>query len=132
MKVTVIKQSKVDVKSVLINVSPRHLDKEEKLVPLLRGDSWEVVVDLDSGKIRNWPKGEEREYYWKICDRGSYHLLDISDDIALSIINNYVPNNLLPGDYGDYLDLKINGDGVITNWLSNPTAEDFYSDDEED
>ena len=132
MKVTVIKQSRVDVKSVLINVSPRHLDEEEKLVPLLRGDSWEVVVDLDSGKIRNWPKGEEREYYWKICDGGSYHLLDVSDDIALSIINNYVPNNLLPGDYGDYLDLKINGDGVITNWLSNPTAEDFYSDDEED
>jgi hypothetical protein len=131
MEVTVIEKSQIEIKSVLININPRHLDEEEKPVPMLNGDSWEVIVDLESGKIRNWPQGEEREYYWKICDAGSYHLLDKYDKVALSINNNYVPNKLLPGDWGDYLDLKINGEGVITNWLRNPTADDFYSDDED-
>ena len=130
MKVTVIEKSQVEIKSVLIDINPRHLDEEEKPVPMLIGDNWEVIVDLESGKIRDWPQGEEREYYWKICDAGSYHLLDESDKATLSINNNYVPNNLLPGEWGDYLDLKINSEGVITNWLSNPTAEDFYKDDE--
>tara|TARA_R110000782_G_C14465324_1_gene373966 strand:- start:67 stop:465 length:399 start_codon:yes stop_codon:yes gene_type:complete len=132
MKVTVIEKSQVEIKSVLIDINPRHLDEEEKIVPMLNGDNWEVIVDLESGKIRDWPKGEEREYYWKICDAGSYHLLDKDDKAALSINNNYVPNNLLPGEWGDYLDLKINGEGVITNWLKSPTAEDFTSDDDED
>lgn len=132
MKVTVIEKSQVEIKSVLIDINPRHLDEEEKPVPMLSGDNWEVIVDLESGKIRDWPQGEEREYYWKICDAGSYHLLDKNDKVALSINNNYVHNNLLPGEWGDYLDLKINGEGVITNWLKNPTAEDFTNDDDED
>ena len=131
MKVTIIKKEEVEVKFVLIDINPRHLDEEEKPVPLLKGERWNVIVDISTGKIRDWPQGEEREYYWKICDAGSYHLLDENDRIQLSINNNYVPNNLLPGDYGDYLDLRINSEGVITSWLSNPTAEDF-NDDEED
>ena len=132
MKVTVIKKEQVEVKFVLIDINPRHLDEEIKPVPLLRGDTWEVIVDLETGKIRDWPQGEEREYYWKICDAGSYHLLDKNGEAALSIRNNYVPNNLLPGEWGDYLDLKINGEGVITNWLKSPTAEDFTNDEDED
>ncbi|MCJ8293543.1 MAG: hypothetical protein MJK15_03975 [Colwellia sp.] len=131
MKVTVIKKEEVEVKFVFININPRHLDEEEKPVPMLKGDTWDAIVDINTGIIRDWPQGEEREYYWKICDAGSYHLLDSDEQIVLSINNNYVPNNLLPGEWGDYLELKINGDGLITNWLSNPTAEDFYKDDED-
>ncbi len=130
MKVTVIKKEEVEIKFVLIDISPRHLGEEEKPVPLLTGDTWRVMVDINSGKIHDWPQGEEREYYWKICDAGSYYLLDENEEIALSIDNNYVPNNLLPGEWGDYLDLKINTDGIITNWLKNPTSEDFQLDDE--
>ena len=132
MKVTVIKKEEVEIKFVSIDINPRHLDEEEKPVPLIHGERWNVIVDIDTGKIRDWPQGEEREYYWKICDAGSYHLLDEDERIQLSINNNYVPNNLLPGEWGDYLDLKINGEGVITNWLSNPTSEDFNKDDDED
>lgn len=131
MKVTVIKKEEVEVKFVLIDINPRHLDEEEKPVPLLVGDTWRVMVDIDSGKIHDWPQGEEREYYWKICDAGSYYLLSESQEVVLSIDNNYVPNNLLPGEWGDYLDLKINGEGVITNWLKNPTSEDFNNDEED-
>jgi len=130
MKVTVIKKEELEVKFVLIDVNPRHLDEEELPVPMLNGDTWKVIVDIDSGEIRDWPKGEEREYYWKICDAGSYYLLDENEEVALSITENYVPNNLLPGEWGDYLSLKINKDGVITNWHKNPSAEDFYSDED--
>lgn len=130
MKATIKTEKEVNIKSVIIDVNPRHLDEEEKPVPLLVGAQWRVKVDIDSGRIENWPKGEEREYYWKICDAGSYYLLDETDEIVLSIDNNYVPNNLLPGEYGDYLDLKINSDGVITNWLYIKTLEDFYPDED--
>ena len=132
MKVTVIKKEQVEVKFVCIDVHPRHLDEEEKPVPMINGSKWLSVVDIETGKIIDWPQGEEREYYWKICDAGSYYLLDANKQILLSIIQNYVPNNLLPGEYGDYLDLKINGEGVITNWLKNPTSEDFTNDEDED
>lgn len=130
MRVTVIKKEEVEVEFVLIDINPRHLDEEEKPVPMLNGDNWEVIVDIETGKIRGWPQGEEREYYWKICDAGSYHLLDKEGQQVLSIHNNYVPNNLLPGEWGDYLDLKINADGIITNWYKKPTTEDFYKDED--
>lgn len=131
MKVTVIKKEEVEVKFVLIDINPRHLDEEEKFIPMLKGENWEAIVDIETGKIRDWPQGEEREYYWKICDAGSYHLLNEDEQPVLSIINNYVPNNLLPGEYGDYLDLKINGEGIITSWLENPTSEDFNNNEED-
>lgn len=131
MKVTKIEKTEVEVKFVLINVNPRHLDEEELPVPMINGDNWKVVVDIETGKIRDWPTGEQRDYYWKICDAGTYYLLDENETVLSSIVNNYVPNSLLPGEWGDYLDLKINADGVITNWYANPSADDFNEDDED-
>lgn len=125
-----IKQE-VKVKSVQLTVFPRHIDEEEDFVPLMNGSQFNAIIDLETKKIRFWPEGEEREYYWKICDSGSYFLLGEDDEIIASIIDNYVPNKLLPGDWGDYLDLKIDSKGLITNFPESPALTEFYGDEDE-
>ena len=77
----------------------------------------------------DWPKGEKRNLEMKICDEGSYYLLDENYETILSIEEDYVPNKLLPGSYGDYLKLHIGENGVISNWYSKPSIEDFLFED---
>jgi hypothetical protein len=31
-------------------------------------------------------------------------------------IQDYVPHEIVPGEYGDYVELEINSDGAIDNW----------------
>lgn len=59
----------------------------------------------------------------KACDQGTYELIG-SDDATLGIReDNYVPNDIIPGSYGDYIELKINIEtGQIVNW-KQPTPE---------
>jgi hypothetical protein len=43
--------------------------------------------------------------------------------------DGYVPNDLVPGSYGDYVELSINEEGVITNWPKNPSVDEFFDED---
>lgn len=98
--------------------------------PLREGKSWKAVINLATHTIENWPIGKALKFEdMKICDEGTYILLD-ADKKELARIEGYVPNNLLPGDYGDYLSLDIDENGVILNWLSNASLEDFEEDSE--
>ena len=45
--------------------------------------------------------------------------------------DGYVPNALLPGNYGDYLSLNINENGLITNWRPDANLSDFEEDDDD-
>jgi hypothetical protein len=60
----------------------------------------------------------------KVCDEGVYILLD-ADRKEITRRTGYVPNRLLPGDYGDYLSVDIDENGKITNWLKSPSLEEF-------
>ena len=44
------------------------------------------------------------------------------------MVNDYVPNKLLPPDdgYGDYIHLTIDENGKITNWYDEPSVEEFF------
>ncbi len=87
---------------------------------------WIWFWELDG---EDWPKGEKGNLEMKICDEGSYYLLDENYKTILSIEEDYVPNKLLPGSYGDYLKLDIGENGVISNWYSIPSIEDFIDED---
>ena len=39
--------------------------------------------------------------------------------------DGYAPNNLLPGEFGDYIELKIGPSGIVENWLSDADLSDF-------
>lgn len=99
-------------------VVPVRYDEEDipNNFPLRTGDKWGAVVNIDSGIIIDWPPQEEdKKLSMKVCDEGSYIILD-EDFNILKKIQGYVPHELVPGSYGDYIELEINKEGRITNW----------------
>lgn len=138
MKFIVTKPTEIDVQKVRIDISPRHIgngdDYDLQLdTPMLNEtkDSWQADVMIGSGQILDWPDGIELDLYCKVCDAGSYHLLDNEDNVIASIEDNYVPHGVVPGDYGDYVDLKIGSDGVIKNWPQKPDVSEFFKSDDD-
>ena len=67
-----------------------------------------------------------------VCDSGTYILYNAQEKEVARISRNYVPNDLIPGEYGDYIDLKINKEGFITNWPKGPDVSEFFKIDEDD
>lgn len=93
-------------------------DTEGK-IPLRMGKNWTPVIDLDNGRVMDWPEGITADVHYKVCDQGEYWLLDrVGNEIA-KYKSHYVPDDILcVGDngYGDYIIFNIGGDGLIANW----------------
>lgn len=90
-------------------------------------DRWVATINIDSGKILDWPIGKSGSVEMKVCDEGVYTLLDSDKRKVLEISYDYVPNKLIPerDGYGDYIKLCIDENGIITNWYKNPSIEEF-------
>lgn len=135
MKALVKIVKEVEIEKIIIDINIRYVgdsDDDDDVptdFPLLRGNQWNATVMIDSGQILEWPKGNEYEVYCKVCDAGIYTLIDDSGSVV-SIKDGYVPNGIVPGEYGDYVHLVINSDGVITNWPKYPSVDEFFCDDE--
>jgi hypothetical protein len=140
MKATIKKPIEVEIKTLLVRAGVRYWedtsvngidDEEGKLIPCRDGDYWCPKIDIDKGVITNWEKGKTAIVHYKICDDGTYDLLDEKEDCVLTK-EGYVPDILdLDGEsYGDYIIMTINEDGSIENWDNNPNINDFQ--DEED
>jgi hypothetical protein len=94
----------------------------------------EFTVNLKDHSIIDWKKKNGRSGYlfYKVVDAGTYTLLDENDKI-IKELNGYVPNHLIPepDGYGDYIELKVNPEGIITNWSKDDSFHEF-SDGSED
>lgn len=130
MKIEILVKKEVEITKVKVDVAVRY-DEEDipKDFPFRIGNMWSAIIDIDKGEIIDWPKGKKGNLSMKVCDQGSYFLLDADGNTVLSIEQDYVPNKLLPGEYGDYIDLHINENGTITNWYSEPSLSDFITED---
>ena len=126
MKIELLVKKEVEITMVKVDVAVRY-DEEDipNDFPMRKGNMWSAIINIDNGKILDWPMGQSGDLYMKVCDQGSYYLLDPHGNTVLSIEDDYVPNRLIPGEYGDYIDLKIDMNGIITNWKSKPSIEDF-------
>jgi len=132
MKLEIIEKKEVEAKFVKISVYVRYGEEDiPNDFPLRTGDMWNATIDLDTHQIQDWPQGETGDFSMKICDEGSYYLLDEQGNQIASIEGDYVPNSLLPGSYGDYLGLEIDENGFVTNWLENPTLKNFEGQNED-
>ena len=126
MKVKILVPNDVDIKFVRVEVAVRYDDEQIPYdFPLRNGDMWKATIDIDDGRILDWQDGKSGRLYLKVVDEGSYYLIDDEGNEVLSIEEYYVPNKLLPGKYGDYIDLNIDEKGFITNWYKNPSIFDF-------
>lgn len=68
----------------------------------------------------------------KVCDAGSYYLYDDNKEIVAGIVENYVPNRVIPGDYGDYISMEIDETGKVTNMPNPLDFSEFLANDEDD
>ena len=130
---TVIKiQKEVDVRKVVIDVRPRYIgDSDEDDMPTdfpgldETKTNWLCGVNIDTGQIEGWPIGDSRKLHIKVCDAGIYSLYDDQGNL-IAKKNGYVPNLLVPGSYGDYIEMDIDENGYITNWPKQPSIEEFF------
>ena len=134
MKATVKIEKEVDIKTLHVSAEVRYWedslvngreDAEGDLIPCRNGDNWEPVIDFDSGKIINWQLGTEADVHYKVCDAGVYELKD-EEGNTLVKKEGYVPEVMCPEEngYGDYIIMKIDEKGFITNW--QPHIDDFF------
>lgn len=129
MKAIIKIEKEVDIKYIRVEVAVRN----EALpvgFPFYKNDMWKAVIEIETGKILNWPVGIPAEIKLKVGDSGCYYLLDENENVIISREEQYVPNSLLPpiNGYGDYLELDINGDGNITNWYKHPSIDELIED----
>jgi len=92
-------------------------DTDGTLIPFREGDCWCPIIDIDEGKIINWPSSKEAKIHYKVCDACYCELLT-DQNVVVSKYDGYVPNILCPedGGYGDYIIMNVNGDGIINKW----------------
>ncbi len=132
MKATVLKPTEIEVKYVEIQI-PVYEDKIERYIekklPFLNGRIWTATIDIDTGVILNWPKGLVFDHIGdKVRDEGIYILRDGDFKEVARINKDYVPNELIPGDYGDYVELRdIDENGKIGNWPEKPCVDEFFT-----
>ena len=134
MKTTIKIEKEVDIQKVVIDVAPRHIgdDEDDDMPTDFPGlcdlkENWKCSVIVDTGQIEGWPVGDARTLHIKVCDAGLYTLYD-SEGNGVAVIDGYVPNGLVPGSYGDYIEMDIDENGIITNWPKRPDLSDFFED----
>ena len=82
---------------------------------------WCPVIDVNEGKILDWPEGFCLRTYFKVCDQGIYVYSNYDESaqiVSADCDEYYVPTWLDEVDdgYGDYLYISVNGDGSIEKW----------------
>lgn len=94
-------------------------DADGSLIPFREGDLWCPIIDLESGKVIDWPNGVTADIHYKVCDQGEYWLRDANGARVAKWRSHYVPDRFLcHGDagYGDYIIMTVETDGRILNW----------------
>ena len=93
-------------------------DHDGSMIPLRVGEDWCPTIRLEDGAVMNWPVGTTASIHYKVCDAGSYWLLNDQHEVIASRENNYVPDLLTVGSagFGDYIILNIDTGGLIEGW----------------
>ena len=66
---------------------------------------WQLIIDLETMKVLGWPNGVKADVFYKVCDDGTYFLLDDKQNILdekncyVPRILSYVENVTLPAPY---------------------------------
>lgn len=96
-------------------------DIDGSLIPCRNGYLWEPVIDLETGRIQDWPDGTSADVHYKVCDAGEYWLLDADKNRIAEWKGHYVPDNYLcqgADGWGDYIIFSVDEDGLIEDWTT--------------
>ena len=75
---------------------------------------WNLDIEVETGKIMNWPEGVTAKTWYKVCDccrilaKGKKPYYD------------YVPKflEIWSAGYGDYINIEVGADGCVIGWDS--------------
>jgi len=129
MKFKIKKEVSVDIKTLHIRAGVRYWedatvngveDTDGHLIPcrVIDNDDWLPVIEIETGKIRNWKQGVTADIHYKVCDDGDYYLMSEDENTHEIHKNGYVPSCLsINGNgYGDYIIMKVDENGIIEDW----------------
>lgn len=136
MKVTLKIEKEFDVSFLAVTAGIRYAEdvdvdgepcEELSEIPLHDGEHWQVMINVDTGVIENWPQGKTVGIHAKVCDDGTYSILDANRQ-EIKTIDGYVLDCLAIGEngYGDYIIMEIEENGQIKDWV--PKFPEFVSD----
>lgn len=84
--------------------------------PHRKGDLWDITIDVDTGRVLQWPPDFPAfRVHMKVTDGGTYRLINRNGKAVLTIEQDYVPG-FVPGEYGDYVIMTIGDGGKIAEW----------------
>ncbi len=126
-------KQKIEVKTIYVEAGVRYWedatvdgveDEKGDLIPCRDGDTWKPTIEIETGKILNWKQGVKADIHYKVCDDGTYSLMD-SEFKRVATIDGYVPKFMSPKEngYGDYIIMEVDENGIIQNW--NPDLSVF-------
>jgi hypothetical protein len=131
MKTSIKVEKEVDLKLLVVKAEPRYWEDSEvngeddtengDNIPCKNGNLWSPEIEIETGKILNWPQGVKASIHYKVCDCCGWELLDENKQVVLSAKDGYVPSTLYPKEngYGDYIIMDIDENGQIDNWEFN-------------
>ena len=125
-----------NVKFIKLSVEPRYWEDgslnnieldDEMYFPGKNGKILELIIDVKTGEVLNWPLGNIASIHFKVCDAGTYYLLDENGFVLYTREDNYVPSGLCHGDsgFGDYIIFSVNSDGFIENYIEKISKNDW-------
>ncbi len=156
MKIEILTEKEINVKFMKceIEVFPEdatvngECDDEDKcLMPFLVKQGkhsflWKPVIDIDEGKIVDWPNGTTAETNYKSVDCNRICFYDENEELIswfdkreqeeVKEYEGYVPEILdCVGDgYGDYVQMKIDKNGYIENFNKEDINQIFNEEEE--
>ena len=95
---------------------------------LVKDDLVILIIDPETGQVKNYVGGKEIRMFFKVCDECSWRVTerisnginpyDSYENVVLEVEDDYVPKFLeIDGDgYGDYVEITITSEGFIKNW----------------
>ena len=133
MKFTVMQPTEIELKYISIGFPVDADDIEDcNLADLIDPDQpdWlEFLVDIETGNIEGLRGDPDESYdiFVKVVDTGVYQLIDEKRSVVAELDREYVPHGIVPGEYGDYINLKIHGGlSRVMNWPKNPDVSEFF------
>ena len=137
MEIKIMQPVTVNVKYVRAFVNARYWTsvelngitvEDDSPFPGRPNDRWYFKIDVDTGELLHWPKGQTASVWMKVCDRGSYYLMSETGEVLMEKEEEYCPGFLCIGanGYGDYISLDIDENGHIRDWRFTEGDVDFF------